>query len=239
MIALLARRGSAAVFGYIRDAPLSNTSATARRAVPQWAQPGSVDLTFHSTPSSSSGPTWPPTPPSRGPSWDPRVGELDARVAALEADTWARSPEVVPVARDGRRVQTRQYRLSSMSTIGPMMMWTSSSSSIRTPPGWGPQGGIPSHTCGSPPSCSAQVRRSGGLFCGWPYGVSTGACSFSPGPQHCSCLRPVRTHARSCTGLVEARSMPPRPGPGPEVGGHPPRPGPRPEVRRGGTLHHT
>ena len=35
-IALLARRGSAAVFGYIRDSPLAHTSTIARRAVEMW-----------------------------------------------------------------------------------------------------------------------------------------------------------------------------------------------------------
>ena len=100
-IALLARWGSAAVFGYIRDAPLSASTSVARQAVQRWAPPGLVDTPGppRSTPLTSYGPQRLAPPPYWVEPSDLRLKILEARAASLEADTWCRHRDEVPAAR--------------------------------------------------------------------------------------------------------------------------------------------
>ena len=100
-IALLARWGSSAVFGYIRDAPLERSNLVAGQAVLGWQ--GGVPREVTPRPraprgwSSSDHPVaTEPTPsaPHLGASAE-ALRALEARVAALEAQAWARDEAAV------------------------------------------------------------------------------------------------------------------------------------------------
>ena len=104
-IALLARWGSAAVFGYIRDSPLAQTSTIARRAVEVWegadpdrpAKPGRTPVR-----SEGSAPAMIPEVLA-GPSPETNR-ELEARIASVEAEAWARNRPAADTALEAQRV---------------------------------------------------------------------------------------------------------------------------------------
>ena len=110
-IALLARWGSIAVFGYIREAPLNQTASMAPRAFQLWEHPGdrssweasAGDARSRSPRGAVAGARHRRTPPAvrasreaHGPDHDEvaematRLFTVEARISALEAATWAK-----------------------------------------------------------------------------------------------------------------------------------------------------